>query len=589
MFNKYTLFLLFIGNLAFSQLSVRNDAYLFVNDEIVFVEDDINLNEANSSIYLRNEAQIIQGTGTTGNSGVGELSVYQEGNVGEYEYNYWCSPIGSTTSSSVNNPFGITFLNDITGLITSTTAGTVHDPNYNGTSSPLNIEPYWIWKFIASDEYSDWVHIQNSTSINAGEGFSMKGTAGSGDAQQYDFKGKPNNGTISVSVANNNLTLVGNPYPSALDALEYIHDTENAGVITGTLLFWEQDPTVDSHKIADYNGGYATYTINATGTVETAIPAVFNTYNNDGTINTTATGTGTKTPKQYIPIGQGFMVEGTATGTVKAKNSHRVYIKETNVESEFFKTSNTKSKVSNSTNDFSIIPSDYKRFRLNIDFNDSYTRQLIETFHSSATKGFDYGLESKMHEIFAMASDAYWLVDEKLYLAEALPFDTNLSIPLAIKLNSEFQIRIRITDIQNFESDQPIYVHDTENNTFTDLRTQDFNISLDANNYTDRFKIVFTDDENRSLNTTEVSLNDLKVFQNNDISELKILNPNTLNIKAFSLFDVSGKEVINKKVYDSKNAYTYSTKSLSDGVYIIKISLDNNQELSKKIIIANKN
>ncbi|WP_145988295.1 hypothetical protein, partial [Flavivirga rizhaonensis] len=60
MFSRSALFLLLISNLSFSQLSVRNDAYVFINDEIVFVEDDINLNEADSSIYLRNEAQVIQ-------------------------------------------------------------------------------------------------------------------------------------------------------------------------------------------------------------------------------------------------------------------------------------------------------------------------------------------------------------------------------------------------------------------------------------------------------------------------------------------------------------------------------------------------
>ena len=134
MHNKLIVLVLFLCNLSFSQLSVRNSAYVFVNDEIVFVEDDINLNEAASSLYLRNEAQIIQGTGTTGNSGLGELSVYQEANVGEYEYNYWCSPIGSKTSNSINNPFGISFLNDVTGLITSTPATFVTTSTYNGTS-----------------------------------------------------------------------------------------------------------------------------------------------------------------------------------------------------------------------------------------------------------------------------------------------------------------------------------------------------------------------------------------------------------------------------------------------------------------------
>ena len=70
MHHKLIVLALFLCNLSFSQLSVRNSAYVFVNDEIVFIEDDINLNEANSRIYLRDEAQIIQGSGTKGNSGL---------------------------------------------------------------------------------------------------------------------------------------------------------------------------------------------------------------------------------------------------------------------------------------------------------------------------------------------------------------------------------------------------------------------------------------------------------------------------------------------------------------------------------------
>ncbi|NMH86078.1 T9SS type A sorting domain-containing protein [Flavivirga algicola] len=588
MFSRYALFLLLISNLAFSQLSVRNDAYLFVNDEIVFVEDDINLNEANSTIYLRDEAQVIQGTGTTGNSGVGELSVYQEANVGAYEYNYWCSPIGSKTSNSVNNPFGITLLNDVTDLTNSTPATIAHVAGYNSTSSPLTIEPYWVWKFIASDDYSEWIHVLGATSLNPGEGFTMKGTTGSGDAQQYDFRGKPNNGTISVNVLNAQFSLVGNPYPSALDALAYIHDPENAAVITGTLHFWEQDPNINSHRVEAYDGGYATYTINAAGTVETYTPATFSTYNGNGTVNGAGSGSPSgKRPRRYIPIGQGFMVEGTATGTVKAKNSHRAYKKESIAtdSTEFFKNSNTKKKRPKNINGFSKVPNDYKRFRLNIDFNDTYTRQLVETFHNSATHGFDYGLESNIHESDILNSDAHWLIDGKPYLTEALPFDMALSIPVAIKINRASQIRIRIADIQNFESDQPIYIHDTENNTFVNLKTQNFNINLDANNYADRFQIVFSETR---LSTVETNLDDLKVFQNNSISELKILNPNSLDIKTIGLFDVNGKKVQDKRVLNLKKEYTYSTKSLNDGVYIIQINFDNNQVFNKKIVVANK-
>ena len=578
------IFVMMICNLSFSQLSVRNTSYVFINDEIVFVEDDINLNEAASTIYLRSEAQVIQGSGTTGNSGVGELSVYQEANAGEHEYNYWCSPIGSKTSNNINNPFGISFLNDVTGLITSTPATYNSTNSYNGTSSPLNIEPHWVWKFIASDNYGEWIHVKGNTTINPGEGYTMKGTIGSANAQRYDFRGKPNTGTIGVSVATNQFTLVGNPYPSALDALAYIHDVENASVINGTLYYWEQDQTVNSHYINAYNGGYATYTIDATGLVETFIPAVFNTYDGNGSVNVANTGIGTKTARRYIPIGQGFMVEGTANGVVKAKNSHRSYVKESAANSEFFKSSgDKKSKVNQSV--FSIIPEAYKRFRLNIDFNDLYTRQLVQTFHPTATDGFDYGLESKINAADVLSSDAYWTINNDSYLAEALTFNEELKIPLVIKVAEESPIRIRIADIQNFTNSQSIYVHDIENETYVDLKEQDFEVYLERGKYNDRFEITFTE---QVLSNTESSFETFKILHNNNTAILKIINKNNIELTQFQLYDILGKLILNDKLQSSNRKQTYSTSSLSNGVYIAKVTTAGNQIISKKIIVANK-
>ncbi|WP_299549619.1 T9SS sorting signal type C domain-containing protein [Seonamhaeicola sp.] len=582
---KLSLLLLFISHVLYAQLSVRNDNFIFADDALIFVEDDINLNETNSRIYLRNEAQVIQGTGTTGNSGIGELSVYQEANVDAYEYNYWCAPIGDKTSNNSNNLFGISLLNDATGLITSTPATYNSSSNYNGTSSPLNIEPYWIWKFVASDNYSHWVHVRSLTTINPGEGFTMKGTNGSGSAQQYDFRGKPNNGTISTDVLNNQYTLTGNPYPSAMDAVSYIHDTENAAVITGVLYYWEQDPNINSHNITDFQGGYATYTISSDGLTETFISAVFNTYNSDGSINTSNTGTGSKTARRYIPIGQGFMVEGTATGTVKAKNSHRVYIKESDANSEFFKIKNTKKSSKSYTEDrFSIIPNDYKRFRLNIDFNNTYTRQLVQTFNREATSGFDYGLEINVNPDELLNSDAYFKSGENLYLGEALSFDENLKIPLYLDVQNKMSVRIRIADIQNFDASQPIFVLDTENNTFTNLRSGDFEIELRPGNYDNRFEIVFSQ---QSLSTIENEHVALKVFQDNQRSLLRISNPGQQDIKSVCIYDISGKKIFKRRKWPKSKEHKVSTNSYSNGVYIVKIVLKDRQLFTKKVVVTN--
>ena len=119
----------------------------------------------------------------------------------------------------------------------------------------------------------------------------MKGTSGSdatvphtgagqnnaGSRQRYDFRGKPNDGTITNAVLAGNFTLIGNPYPSAIDLNAFLNDPVNAAVIDGRALFWEQ-AAVNSHMLNQYQGGYGIYT---PGTGYT--PADFWSYNGNGT------------------------------------------------------------------------------------------------------------------------------------------------------------------------------------------------------------------------------------------------------------------------------------------------------------------
>ncbi|WP_390886608.1 T9SS type A sorting domain-containing protein [Lacinutrix neustonica] len=49
-----------------------------------------------------------------------------------------------------------------------------------------------------------------------------------------------------------------------------------------------------------------------------------------------------------------------------------------------------------------------------------------------------------------------------------------------------------------------------------------------------------------------------------------------------------GKQIFNKIDLDNKARHEFSTKNLSDGVYIVTVTLDNTNVLSKKIIVSNK-
>jgi len=594
-------------NTTFAQLTVRNSAYVYVTDEVVFVEDDVSLKEAASMFYLRDDAQLIQGTGATGNSGVGQLSVFQSGTVDNFAYNYWCSPVGNTDVDAFGNSEyrGNNNMYDWTGSgtpalhqITSTAA--VFTNGLNGLPrsgpTPITISARWLYSYNPGTVYADWDHIGSTNNLDAGYGFSMKGITGS-TSQLYDFRGKPNSGDISTAVANGQTTLVGNPYPSALDTVDYLHDATNSTLLNGSLYFWEHDLSVNSHNVADYIGGYASYTINAAGTVDTFIDAKFDTYNSDGTFNTSgADSTTGKFVERYIPIGQGFMVEGVGNGNIFTRNSHREYYSEAGAESVFFrngsdKSSGDKEKVTRmrrNEDGYKIVPDDYKRFRLNIDFNDTYTIRLIQNFHESATDGFDYGLEIK--QAADEKSEVYFknVGDDAEILAQANQFDRDLRIPLYIELTEQKSIRIRIADVQNFDDNQEIFLHDISNDFYYDLREVNFEAVVDAGLNDSEYEITF---RNFSIpDTVDIGVDNFTIIQNNNTSNLVILNPNSIQVKELSVYDILGKRVLNSKNLNTESLrYEFPTNNLSEGTYIVKVNVaENNKVINKKIVVRNK-
>ncbi|HOZ76055.1 MAG TPA: hypothetical protein PLS51_06035, partial [Flavobacterium sp.] len=264
-------------------------------------------------IRLTGEAQIVQ-SGLVANpvSGTGKIYRDQQGTRSSFNYNYWSSPVS-------DNGIDYTIadvLRDGTDVTTNPFAPTAitfgPGPYFaDGTlSNPVKISDYWLFKYTSiSTVYADWQHIGSTGTVKVGEGFTMKGTDGIAnitDLQNYVFAGKPNNGDISLNISPNQIYFVGNPYPSAMDADEFIKDNikDGAGrnatnVISGALYFWNHFAG-HTHILASYIGGYATYTL--LGGV--------NAISNDALINNNGA-TGTLVPRKYIPVAQGFMVRTT--------------------------------------------------------------------------------------------------------------------------------------------------------------------------------------------------------------------------------------------------------------------------------------
>lgn len=578
----------------YSQIYLKDNTSIFAKNTVVYSKGNLELNGAGSNFYLRNEAQFVQGTaGTSTNKGIGKLSVYQEGTSDNYDYNYWCSPIGNASPLTGNEDFGITMLNNPTTNINSTPVNITG--SYNGTTTPLTVASYWIWKFLSSSTYSQWFQSAANTNVAAGQGFTMKGTSGTdatnvgevvvnnpGGAQRYDFRGKPNDGNITVNVAANNFTLTGNPYPSALHVNAFLLDPANSDC-TGIAYYWEQDKTVNSHNLVAYRGGYGSYS--PVGTLPTDygvyVPATFNSYNIDGSLNTIGASSGLSIERKYAPIGQGFVIVGKSLGLpvgVTLKNSHRNFYKESNTYSEFEKNGTSQNNLFNQNTEQNVgVP----HIRLNAIINNQFTRQIALILVPQATDEVDRGIDAKAPTNGSLPNDVYFFLDNDRFVIEGVAFDVNKRIPLGVK-STDGTFKFSILEVVNFDTNQDVFIYDAADGSYHNLKIADYEVTLSSGVYNSRFELTFKDS---ALGIPSDVKDNFIIVQNNTNQLLSISNPNLLELKSVQLFDISGKLILNKEKLETNNNYEFATNALSEAVYIVKITTVNNEALSQKIIV----
>jgi hypothetical protein len=593
-------FVLISGH-SFSQLHIGASTPIYVKSQVLYVGQNINL-ASNSVLYLRNNSQLVQGTATTSaNTGTGVLSLYQEGSSDNFDYNYWCSPVGNTAVSTGNNNFGITLLHQPTTAIASNAATILPIGSYNGSANPLTIASHWIYKLTNANNYSQWVQVGTSTVIAPGEGFTMKGTSGTdstnpegtgivnnpGSAQRYDFRGKPNDGNITVTVGSNNAaTLTGNPYPSALHLNAFLLDPTNTAA-TGIAYFWQQDKNVNSHYLSAYRGGYATYAPISLGSTGVYTAATFKSYNSVGTANNNPpAGTSPAVARKYLPIGQGFLINGASSGVVTFRNSHRIFFLEDNSLSQFEKPAKKLAAQANNDNngenhDGSAPLMPY--FKLNTIINSEFTRQLALVFVSEATDGIDRGVDARNMDGNLPDDVSFW-IENGNYVIQGVSFDLNKKIPLSVKAAANTKFKFYISETVDFDLSQPIYIYDALDMSYHDIRNSPYEAVVAPGKYTERFKISFT---NETLGINDAEKRNFLISQDNKNQVLKAANPNNEIMKSFVLYDILGKAVISKNNLGVEQNYNFSTSGLSSGIYIATFLTADNEKIAQKVVISN--
>lgn len=242
-----------------SKLVIPSDYYLEFDEDFIL----------DGEIRLVGDAQLVQThTGLSNVQGTGKIYKDQQAQVPTvYRYHYWSSPVRETGLDSFRVGQVLYDGNQATAensTLTSInwTGGTNYDgaPGIAGTT-PITIASYWIYTNLNDPgDGSQWVQQRETGVIQRGQGFSMKSTGVVG--QNYTFYGTPNDGSLVFNFTGAGETsLLGNPYPSALDITDFINTNINS--IDGTLYFWEHtgedasSTTIEGHTQTGYQGGYS--------------------------------------------------------------------------------------------------------------------------------------------------------------------------------------------------------------------------------------------------------------------------------------------------------------------------------------------
>lgn len=580
--------------------------------------------ELDGAIDLEDESQLVQTEGSIldQDSG-GFIERDQQGTANSFNYNYWSSSVGAITPLGVNQKgSGVASTNENHKLVDVIMDGTdaanpqtidfktPHTWADNAYTGAKRISSYWLYTFDGTDNnYGAWKPINENTLLFAGEGYTMKGTSGGvpiTNQQNYVFKGKPNNGDFTLPISVGNSRLIGNPYPSAMDANKFINDNIKDGgsntvgnIFNGALYFWDHFGEKNSHYLKEYVGGYATYT--KMGGAKA--------YSNDGRINNDGSH-GNKKPGQYIPVGQGFFVIAVTDslsnsiknpyiingGNIVFKNSQRVFITEASGNSVFMKGNNDKAghtsveKAKDSIINNEILDKRPKIW-LQFDSPTGYHRQLLVGVDENASNFFDLGYDAPIADIGK--EDMFWAFEGGKFVIQAVNnFNTDQELPLGIMVSKTGLATIKIDGLKNMDENISVHIKDKLTSEMHNISRKPFEINLEAGNYLDRFSLTFKmhklvdEDLNAEIFLAEESppiIEGIHIFMDNAIGELQIKSNNSEEITSIILYNYLGQTI--KTWNTNLNRRTISLPiNTATGFYVAKISTKNNIVVGKILI-----
>jgi hypothetical protein len=353
------------------------------------------------------------------------------------------------------------------------------------------------------------------------------------------FTGVPNNGNYSVTLADGGVghrfNLIGNPYPSPINAVDFITNTTNVANITGTIYVWRK-----TNNAA--NPSYCIWTM--AGFVANGETQVYD-------------------PNDVIQIGQGFFVEGSGNGsTVEFTNTMRV----DNHANQFFKTTTGIQR---------------NRIWLNVTNATGLFSQTMIGYMTNATQGVDANIDGKYINDGSVALAT--LIGDTPYAIQgrSLPFDTSDVVPLSLKVTTAGNYTISIDHVDGLflSTSQTIYLKDNLTGTLHNLSAGGYSFTSESGTFTTRFEIQYQ----TALAVSNPTFNESQVVIYRDPANNVVITTGNEIMAEVKIFDITGRLLLEQKGINASQIAL--NLHIADEAVVIQIKTDNGVVVTKKYLV----
>ncbi|WP_264520563.1 hypothetical protein [Flavobacterium sp. N1994] len=438
--------------------------------------------DSGSSITFNDNANLIQ-EGTT-NLNSGNIIMKRNSSLlKRLDYTLWSSPV--TGSQTLLNFSPLTLTNRFYKF--TTYEDIVPPATTSSTNQYTVVDPSTTTFAMAQGYLIRMPNNHPSTNATSWEG---------------NFTGVPNSGDYSFTMVDggvgNRFNLVGNPYPSPIDAASFV--AANSDNITGTLYFWRKTNNALSPSYCSWSSlGFA-----SNGEAEV--------YDLNGVIQT----------------GQGFFVEGSGNGnTLIFNNSMR-----TNDHSDqFFKNSNVTNTVES------------HRIWLNATSSNGSFSQLLIGYCTNATQGYDSGIDGKFINDGDISLTTLIGTNRYAIQGRALPFTTSDVVPLSFKATNAGTYTIAIDHVDGLFAGnaQDIFIRDNLDGSLHNLNNASYTFVSEAGTFANRFELVYQN--MLSVPNSSFTPNSIVIYNQ---EHTLILNSGSTMMATVRIFDISGRVLFEK-------------------------------------------